>query len=600
MSTDGWLDRPVPAGPVPPEPQPDVALAASRIDRRLAEARTRLLRVARAADAAPRHFHRPVERPFTAGERDRVTILFGGLTWKHERLVQAALQADGYRAEPLPQPDLAACHLGQQYGNNGLCNPAYFTVGNLIKFLQALEKAGLSRQEIIDRYVFFTAGTCGPCRFGMYEAEYRLALRNAGFDSFRVLLFQQNQGVRADTGQPGFRFSLHLGLGALNAFLLADALHDLAYTIRPYEVEPGATDRAIADAIAELAAFVRSRRPVTLATRAPRLAASRLARRTGLARTVEILAAFADQLYSRERRAVLAACRARLDQIEVDYLRVKPVVKITGEFWAQTTEGDGNFNMFAFLEKEGAQVFVDPIGAWVAYLARQARAHARYRCGLEPAAHEPLVRRIRARLAEEGRLWRKRLLVGLGEAIYFREYARVARALGGLVHPLPDQDLLADLARPVYHDLARGGEGHLEVAKNIYYTSRGAAHMVLSLKPFGCLPSSQSDGVQSAVTARFKDMIFLPVETAAEGELEAHSRVQMALVEARARARAEFEDALRATGRRLDEIRAFVADHPELRRPFCRIPRRRGVAGVAANFVWHVSDLMRRARRRTP
>jgi predicted nucleotide-binding protein (sugar kinase/HSP70/actin superfamily) len=42
---------------------------------------------------------------------------------------------------------------------------------------------------------------------------------------------------------------------------------------------------------------------------------------------------------------------------------VKPVINITGEFWAQTTEGDGNFNMFAFMEKEGAQVLVEPIAA---------------------------------------------------------------------------------------------------------------------------------------------------------------------------------------------------------------------------------------------
>jgi hypothetical protein len=46
---------------------------------------------------------------------------------------------------------------------------------------------------------------------------------------------------------------------------------------------------------------------------------------------------------------------------EVDRLRVKPVIKITGEFWGQTTEGDGNFNMFAFLAKEGAQVLAEPI-----------------------------------------------------------------------------------------------------------------------------------------------------------------------------------------------------------------------------------------------
>ena len=52
----------------------------------------------------------------------------------------------------------------------------------------------------------------------------------------------------------------------------------------------------------------------------------------------------------------------QLDAIEVDRLRVKPIVKVTGEFWAQTTEGDGNFHMFRFLEREGAQVMVEPIG----------------------------------------------------------------------------------------------------------------------------------------------------------------------------------------------------------------------------------------------
>ena len=62
--------------------------------------------------------------------------------------------------------------------------------------------------------------------------------------------------------------------------------------------------------------------------------------------------------------------------IEVDRLRVKPVVKIIGEFWAQTTEGDGNFNMFEFLEREGAQVLVEPIATWVMYMMYQVKARA--------------------------------------------------------------------------------------------------------------------------------------------------------------------------------------------------------------------------------
>src|SRR5205814_4734739 len=53
------------------------------------------------------------------------------------------------------------------------------------------------------------------------------------------------------------------------------------------------------------------------------------------------------------------------------------------------------------------------------------------------------------------------------------------------------------------------------------------------LKPFGCMPSTQSDGAQSAVVSNYKDMIYLPVETSGEGEINAHSRVQMALGEAK-------------------------------------------------------------------
>jgi hypothetical protein len=122
--------------------------------------------------------------------------------------------------------------------------------------------------------------------------------------------------------------------------------------------------------------------------------------------------------------------------------------------------------------------------------------------------------------------------------------------------------------------------------------------MVLSLKPFGCMPSTQSDGVQSAVMSHFKDMIFLPIETSGEGEVNAHSRVQMALGEARAKARVEFQEALESTGRRLDDIREYVATHRELRSPFYHVPVHAGVTGTAANFVLHVSARMNRDQRR--
>ena len=98
-----------------------------------------------------------------------------------------------------------------------------------------------------------------------------------------------------------------------------------------------------------------------------------------LRNTFNVLGKMHEHLWGKDYLNALEERREGMDTIEVDRTRVKPVVKITGEFWAQITEGDGNFHMFEFLEREGAQVLVEPIATWVAYLhvsgqsARQAK-----------------------------------------------------------------------------------------------------------------------------------------------------------------------------------------------------------------------------------
>jgi predicted nucleotide-binding protein (sugar kinase/HSP70/actin superfamily) len=564
------------------------------IQRRVQAERQRLEAQHARPAVVPRHFKRPAERPFTAAERHRVTILIGGLTWKHEWLIRSAFQSVGYKVEILPVPDVAGFQLGKEFGNNGQCNPTYFMVGHLIKFLQGLEAKGLSRQEIIDNYVFFTAGSCGPCRFGMYEAEYRLGVQNAGFDGFRILLFQQNDGINAASGEAGLKFTVDFGLGAFNALNFGDVLNDVCYQIRPYETTSGATDQAFAQAMDGLSAAIRDRDMYEVLKRTPAWLSSRLAKKDKLMRIFNNLGKIHDHIWGRQTKAILGAARDRLAEVEVDRLRVKPLVKVTGEFFAQTTEGDGNFHMFKFLEREGAEVRVESIANWIMYLLWQAKAKHANRRWLE--TKKPKAWQLHKRALAELNFRKKRLFFGIGEALYNHIYRRIIRGLGGIAHDLLDQEELVRLAQPYYHKFARGGEGHLEVAKNIYYTVHKKAHMVLSLKPFGCMPSSQSDGVQSAVMNHFKDMIFLPIETSGEGEINAHSRVQMALGEAKAKAKLEFQQALESTGKRLEDIRAFVAEHPELKHPFYKVPYRKGVIGTAANFVLHVSDLMDRER----
>jgi predicted nucleotide-binding protein (sugar kinase/HSP70/actin superfamily) len=560
------------------------------IAERLAAERLRLRKLA--GLETPTHFHKPIERAFTAEERSRVTILFGGLTWKHEELIRAVFLGTGYHCERVPVPDVAGFQLGKEYGNNGQCNPTYFTVGNLVKYLQSLEKAGTPRQDILDNFVFFTAGSCGPCRFGMYESEYRFALKNAGFDGFRVLLFHDSDGLKAASGEPGLKFTVDFGLGMLNALHVGDVMNDLIYQVRPFEVNKGETEKVFQGAMDKLSTTLRDRPPFEIMSRAPQFARGYLSRKKAVRNTFNTLGKIREHLYGDIYLDALEECREKLNTVEVDRTRVKPVVKVTGEFWAQTTEGDGNFHMFEFLEREGAQVLVEPIATWVAYLMYQAKANAKRKWPVTRPHRSPKWYEVQKHLANQMTLRKKLAGIAVGETLWYYFYHRVIKNLGGITHQLVPQPELARLAHPFYNQFARGGEGHLEVGKNVYYTVNHLCHMVLALKPFGCMPSSQSDGVQSAVINKFKDMIFLPIETSGEGEVNAHSRVQMALGEAKVKAKMEFEQALRSTGKRLEDIRAYVAEHPELRRPFYHVPHRPGIAGTAAQFILHVSDRM--------
>src|SRR5262252_870783 len=253
--------------PVGPQTTPPVGLVQigqsieDTIQQRLAEERARLEQEAGLQKREIHHFKRPQEKPFTAADRPNTTLLFGGLTWKHEKLVHGALEGLGYRAEAVPTPNVKAFQTGKEYGNNGQCNPTYFTVGNLVQYLQSLEEQGVPKQEIIDRYVFFTAGACGPCRFGMYEAEYRLALRNSGFDGFRVLLFQQSGGLSQSDAEAGLEMNLDFFLGILNALNCGDVLNEVAYALRPYETVAGETDRILDECMDYLHEVFRKKQP---------------------------------------------------------------------------------------------------------------------------------------------------------------------------------------------------------------------------------------------------------------------------------------------------------------------------------------------------
>ena len=64
------------------------------------------------------------------------------------------------------------------------------------------------------------------------------------------------------------------------------------------------------------------------------------------------------------------------------------------------------------------------------------------------------------------------------------------------------------------------------LGKLIQSVVKKKAHMVVSVKPFGCMPSSGvSDGVQSLITARYPAAIYSAIETTGDGAANVQSRL---------------------------------------------------------------------------
>ena len=506
-------------------------------------------------DDKPEHWNNKYGESFSEDERKNTTFLFGGLTKVHDTILEAGLTAAGFNAKALDCPTNDALRYGKEFGNRGQCNPTYFTVGNLVKHLSEIkEETGLSSKEVSANYVFATAGACGPCRFGSYITEYRKALGDAGFENFRVFDIRRFGAHKQDPKLAGLRLDVNFYKIFCKCIVAGDVVNAMGYRTRPYEVEPGATNEAIEEC-------------------------KRILCET-LLRGGKVLKA-------------LRLCRKEFAKVEVNRLQPKPKVSIIGEFWAMTTEGDGNYHLQRFLEEEGAECDVQLISAWGLYEI--------WETGFD-AKEKMMLRKRIARKQDKDSSYGNMLAAVLTQSSgsHYMTYIgskvldkllrftfqRFARAIGLEGYHLPDMERIALLSREMYPLQLRGGEGHMEVGKVIDTILRSKAHMVVSVKPFGCMPSSGvSDGVQTLVTSRYPEANFCPIETSGDGAVGVYSRVQMSLFKARSRARDEYEKVIAAKGLTIDDIRAHISRR--LRSALHYPPHR--AAGTATNAVYEIA-----------
>jgi predicted nucleotide-binding protein (sugar kinase/HSP70/actin superfamily) len=436
------------------------------------------------------------KEPIEYAPKKETIMLVGGLTILQDRLVETALNSIGENFIALPNPDFESFQKGKAFGNRGQCNPTYFTVGNLVKYLQNLrDEKGLSAQEIVKKYVYVTAGGCGPCRFGMYITEYKKALRDAGFDGFRITSFEHDKGIFQgdDEVEQILNLSPKFFITLVKAIVIGDIMNILGYKMRPYEVEVGTVDEAM---------------------EACRLLVSK---------------AFEEK--SNLTKA-LWNCRKILEKVHLNRLQPKAKVLVMGEFWAAMTEGDGNYNLHRFLEAEGAECIPQPVMNRLMLSIWEA----------ERKLHKKEALAVESDKKIDFSNVKSRLMIKLAKVAVKTHFNIYAKAIGLHDYEIPNMEKLASLSEEYYTLDCEGGEGHLEVAHLIESVKDNLSHLTISVKPFGCMPSSAvSDGVQSLVTSRFPSANFLAIETSGEGAANFYSRVQMALFKAKQSAKEEFE-----------------------------------------------------------
>lgn len=423
-------------------------------------------------------------------------MLAGGLTILQDKLIETALHSIGENFVSLPNPDFESFQKGKAFGNRGQCNPTYFTVGNLVKYLQNLrDEKGLTQEEIVKKYVYVTAGGCGPCRFGMYITEYKKALRDAGFDGFRITSFEHDKGIFQGSDEESLlNFSPKFFITLVKSVIIGDIINLLGYKMRPYEIEAGATDDAMEKCRLLVSEAFEKKKNLTLA---------------------------------------LWSCRKVLEDVKLNRLQPKAKVLVMGEFWAAMTEGDGNYNLHRFLEAEGAECIPQPIINRLMLSIWEAERKLHKQEELSSDTDKKV----------DFSNVKNRLMIKLARAAVKTHFSIYAKAIGLHDYEIPNMEKLAKLSEEYYTLDCEGGEGHLEVAHLIESVKDNLSHLTISVKPFGCMPSSAvSDGVQSLVTNRFPSANFLSIETSGEGAANFYSRVQMALFKAKQSAKEEFEE----------------------------------------------------------
>jgi predicted CoA-substrate-specific enzyme activase len=330
--------------------------------------------------------------------------------------VAAAFQGCGVEAEVLPDSDQETLTVGHQLTSGKECYPCILTTGDMVK---CLRRPDFDPQ----KSAFFMPSGTGPCRYGQYHRFHRLVLDRLGYREVPIYAPDQSEVFYKELGMVNGDFPRL----AWQGLVAVDILEKLVRQIRPYETEPGASDRAYKEGLEAICRTVKNRRDLV---------------------------------------QTLKEIRASFEFIPVKDLSSKPVVGIVGEIYTRANRF-ANEDAILKIESLGGEAWMSPVAEWVLYINHIAKE-----------------RSLRKR---QFKTWVKNVWTDRVQRRYEHEYSSLFAGMLRYLWEPPTREILEN-ARP-YLDPCFRGESVLSIGKSIDYIKRRTAGIV-SIMPFACMPGT--------------------------------------------------------------------------------------------------------------
>lgn len=355
----------------------------------------------------------------------------------------AAYRSMGVNGQPLPEADDEALELARQYTIGEECYPEIVTLGSFLKIIKDQKFDPESTA-----FLMPTAG--GPCRFGQYKQLLEKVLNDEGYDRVMVVAPTSANGYEEIGGNAGNL--VRLGWWSI---ICADALRKLRLQTRPYETNPGETDRVYRECLDLLCQVIEK----------PDLAMSE---------KFEAMVAH------------MAVIGQKFSQIPANYTTEKPLIGVVGEIYCRLDDF-ANAYLIERIEKFGGEAWLASISEWVFYTNFMQK-------------HD---------LTIQGERFSKSMLGAIvRNKIQQRDEHQLLKPLEERFRGYEEPESIKKLVTPVQPYLPYSGalgEMVLNVGGAIYLHQKGADG-IIDISPFSCMNGIVCEAVYPRVSQGYDNM----------------------------------------------------------------------------------------------